>query len=143
MIYAMKSIRTGSVFEKEIYDTEAVKPYENRIHDILEKRQLNACEDWKAFGEDLSGIEIPDFDPDQYLQEYAEAEEDRKDDTFLGRFFLAALAQKSMVSKKIFLSGSLLAGFSLNYARVGFKGLKDFRKLAEKQIEKMKMTTKG
>lgn len=143
MIYAMKSLRTGSAFEKEIYDTEAVKPYENRIHDILEKRQLNACEDWKAFGEDLSGMEIPDFDPDQYLQEYAEAEEDRKDDTFLGRFFLAALAQKSMVSKKIFLSGSLLSGFSLNYAKVGFKGLKDFRKLAEKQIEKMKMTTKG
>lgn len=142
MIYAMKSLRGTSAFEKERYDTEAVKPYEDRIQQILRKRQLNACDDWKSFGEDLSGMEIPDFDVNQYQQEYVQAEKGHKDDTFLGKFFLAAMSQKSMVSKEIFLSGSLLAGFSIDYAKVGFRGLKDFRKLAEKQ-KKNKTVTKG
>ena len=59
---------------------------------MFRKRQLDACPDWKAFGEDLSGSEIPDFDIEQYQEEYVKADEDSKDDTFLGRSFLAALA---------------------------------------------------
>ena len=59
---------------------------------MFRKRQLDACLDWKAFGEDLSGSEIPDFDIEQYQEEYVKADEDSKDDTFLGRSFLAALA---------------------------------------------------
>ena len=56
MIHAMKYIR-GDVpsFEKDTYDFDAVSKYEDRIKEILEKRQLNACGDWKKFGEELSG----------------------------------------------------------------------------------------
>jgi len=138
MIYAMKSLRgIYPVFQKETYNTDDVRPYEDRINGILRKRQLDACPDWKAFGEDLSGSEIPDFDVEQYQEEYVKADKDSKDDTFLGRFFLAALAQKSMVSGKIFLSGNLLAGFSIDYAKRGFKGLRDYRKLIKQHNSSM------
>ena len=49
----------------------------------------------------------------------------------MGKFFLAALAQKSMVTNKIFQSGSRLAGFSVDFREKGFRGIKDFRKLME------------
>ena len=39
-----------------------------------------------------------------------------------------------MVTKRIFDSGSLLAGFSVDYLTAGFRGNKDFRKLVEKDI---------
>ena len=54
-----------------------------------------------------------------------------KDSTFLGQFILAALAQKSMVTNKIFKSKNLLAGFSVDYLDKGFQGIRDFRKLIE------------
>ena len=50
-------------------------------------------------------------------------------DTFLGRFILAAMAQKSMVTNKIFSSGNDLAGFSIDYSKKGFGGIKDYMKL--------------
>ena len=132
MVYAMKYLR-GSVgaFEKETYDTESVSPYEDEIRAILRKRQLDACEDWKAFGEKLSGREIADFDLEQYQAEYAQAPDARKNETFLGKFFLAALAQKSMVTNKIYRSGNLRAGFSVDFEKKGFRGIRDFRELVE------------
>lgn len=128
MICAMKYLR-GDIesFETDTYDEEAVKPYRERITEILTKRQLDASEDWKAFGEELSGEAIPDFDVNKYASEYMHAED--KDDTFLGRFILAALSQKSMVTNKIFSSGNSLAGFSIDYQKKGFGGIKDYMKL--------------
>lgn len=132
MIYAMKYLRaTNPDFETEKYDTDAVSGWDAEVRQILAKRQLDACEDWKAFGEMLSGQEIPAFDLEQYQQEYRSAAKESKDDTFLGQFFLAALAQKSMVTHKIFRSKNLLAGFSVEYLDKGFKGISDFRKLVE------------
>ena len=115
-------------FEKNTYDTEKVAPYESRIKEILIKRQgeAGACEDWKAFGEELSGCVIDDFDIDRYQEEYLNAEKDKKDDTFLGKFFLAALSQKSMVTNRIFKSGNKLAGYSIEYEKKGFRGNRDF-----------------
>ena len=110
---------------------DAVSSWENEIRQILSKRQMDACGDWKAFGEKLSGQAIPDFDLTQYQQEYLDAAKQSKDDTFLGQFFLAALAQKSMVTNKIFNSKNLLAGFSVDYLNKGFRGISDFRKLVE------------
>ena len=49
----------------------------------------------------------------------------------LGRFVLAALAQKSMVTNKIYKSGNRLAGISIEYDQKGFKGIRDFMKLIE------------
>lgn len=132
MIYAMKYLRgVHADFETGHYDMDAVEPWETEIRQILCKRQLDACADWKAFGEKLSGQEIPDFDLRKYQQEYRDAADADKDDTFLGQFFLAALGQKSMVTYRIFSSKNLLAGFSVDYLEKGFRGISDFRKLVE------------
>lgn len=132
MIEAMKALRgSASAFEKDRYDFEAAAPYEEEIRAILEKRQLDACKDWKDFGEKLSGQTVPDFDLQQYQQEYLDAATAEKNKTFLGKYFLAALAQKSMVTNRIFRSGSLLAGFSVELGSKGFKGIRDFRVLLE------------
>ena len=132
MIEAMKALRgSAPAFEKDRYDFEAAAPYEEEIRAILEKRQPDACEDWKAFGEKLSGQTVPDFDLQQYQKEYLDAAPEEKNGTFLGKYFLAALAQKSMVTNRIFRSGSLLAGFSVELGSKGFKGIRDFRALME------------
>ena len=132
MVYALKYLR-GLVptFKTGRYDTESVAPWEDQIHSILEKRQGDACADWKALGEAISGQEIIDFDLNRYQEEYRKAAKKDKDDTFLGRFFLGAMAQKSMVTNKIFRSGNLLAGFSVEYAEKGFRGIRDFIRLVE------------
>ena len=130
MIFAMKYLRGGvTVFENDTYDEETIRPYSERITEILTKRQPDASEDWKAFGEELSGQKIPDFDVSAYVEEYKNAED--KNDTFLGRFILAALSQKSMVTNKIFSSGNSLAGFSIDYRKKGFGGIKDYMTLVK------------
>lgn len=135
MIYAMKYLRgENAVFEKNTYDEETAAPYIERIMTILTKRQGDASADWKAFGEELSGMEIPDFDVNAYVQEYKSAAPEECDETFLGRFIIAALSQKSMVTNKIFKSGNILAGFSIDYKKKGFRGIKDYRKLVEEHV---------
>ena len=113
MIAAMKYIRgTSPTFEKDTYDTEAVKPWRNRIREIIEKRQLIACDDWKAFGEELSGKPVTDYAIDKYFEEYTESSKEEKEDTFLGRFTRGAIAHKGMVVDEIFRSGNNLVGFT-------------------------------
>ena len=132
MVYAMKYLRgENPEFTTGVYDFDAVSPWEAEIRAILRKRQPDGCEDWKAFGQKLSGQEIPQFDLERYVGQYQTAEKTGKDDTFLGQFFLGALAQKSMVTNKIFTSKNLLAGFSVDYLEKGFRGISDFRKLVE------------
>jgi hypothetical protein len=36
-----------------------------------------------------------------------------------------------MVTNRIFRSGNLLAGYSVDFGEKGFRGIKDFKKLAE------------
>ncbi len=55
----------------------------------------------------------------------------QKNETYLGKFILAAMAQKSMVTNKIFTSGSLLAGYSIDFSERGFAGIKDYKMLVE------------
>jgi len=132
MICAMKYLRgVNSSFEKDQYDWAAVEPWKTRIQSILEQRRLNADEDWKAFGEQLSGETVTDFDLERYQEEYRSAAPGTKENTFLGRFIFAAMAQKSMVTNKIFKSGSLLAGFSVDFWEKGFRGIKDYRQFVE------------
>ena len=133
MIFAMKYLRgEAEEFTTDTYDEKTVEPYKDRIHEILIKRQPDASEDWKRFGEELSGKVIPDFDVMTYAEEYKNAED--KDDTFLGRFILAALSQKSMVTNKIFTSGNGLAGYSIDYNKKGFGGIKDYMKLVKQNL---------
>ena len=132
MVYALRYLHGDTeTFKKDTYDFEKVAPLEARIKEILVKRQgeAGACEDWKALGEELSGCAIDDFDMDRYQKEYLSAKEKDKDDTFLGRFFLAALSQKSMVTNRIFKSGNKLAGYSIEYDKYGFHGDLDFKRL--------------
>lgn len=130
MVYAMKYLRGDiSEFSKETYAMETIEPWKDTIKAIIEKRQVIASEDWKAFGERLSGKEIEDFDLNKYQDEYINATKDEKDNTFLGGLILASMSQKSMVTHEIFRSGNMLAGFSVEYDMKHFKGIKDFRKL--------------
>ena len=130
MVNAMQYIRGAQEsFDPACSESETAEPWRERIQPILRRRQLLGSEDWKAFGEELSGQEIPDFDVDANNETYLAAAEENKDDTPLGRFILAALAQKSMVTARIFQSGNLLAGFSVDFRKSGFQGIRDFRRL--------------
>ena len=129
MVYAMKCLREESEpFQVDTYDTAAVAPHEQTIRGILEKRQpaAGAIEDWRAFGERLSGHAVDHFDLDTHVQEYLDAPADAKDATYLGKFILAALAQKGMVVNRVWSSGNPLAGRSIDYDKKGFAGIKDF-----------------
>ncbi len=115
MIYAMKFLR-GDVkeFETGTYDTGAVAQYDERIRQIITKRQLIASDDWKLFGEELSHRTIEDFDIEKYQEEYIRAGEADKKNTYLGMFIDSALAHKEMVSAAIASSGNRLAGLSVS-----------------------------
>ena len=134
MVYALKCLRVDAEkFTCGQYDEESVRPHEDTIMQIIHKRQLDASEDWKAFGERLSGVKIAPFDIKLHQEEYRCAAPEKKHETFIGRFILASLAQKSMVTNRIFTSGSKLAGYSADFNKKGFKGIKDYEQLAEYQ----------
>ena len=137
MVYALRFLRGDyEDFQTARYDTEKVDPLAEEITRILETRQLNASADWKALGEKLSGVPIPDFDIETHQAEYVQADAIAREDTLLGRFLKAALAQKSMVTGHIFQSGNRLAGFSVDYRKKGFRGIRDFRRLIDEKAVK-------
>ena len=138
MIYALKYLRGDTEdFEVDKYDMEAVEPYRDEIRAILCKRQIDACADWKAFGEKLSGCDIDDFDVNRYRDEYISADEENKNDTVLGRFILAAMSQKSMVTNRIYKSGNRAAGYSIDFDNKSRRGIKDYARLVqEKEAER-------
>ncbi len=112
MVYALRYLHGDEKeFLVDTYATEIVAPYEEKIRSILNVRRLDSSEDWKAFGESLTGGVIDDFSIEKYEDEYKNSED--KDGTFLGKFIKAASAQKSMVTNHIYKSGSKLAGRSV------------------------------
>jgi hypothetical protein len=118
MVYAMRFLRgEEDAFLLDTYSFQVIEPYGDRIDKILRKRQLIASDDWKAFGEELSGKEIPDFDINRFQEEYVMASKQDKENTFLGKFFKGAITQKSMVTNEIFRSGNMLAGYSMSKIR--------------------------
>ncbi len=136
MVSALRYLRgDAEAFEAGRYDTDTVMPWQDRITEILQKRQLDSSDDWKALCAELSGQIPEDFDIERYQQEYIDADGKDKDKTFLGKFVIAAMAQKSMVTNRIYKSGSMLAGVSADYSVNGFRGIKDFRKLIEDRAE--------
>ncbi len=137
MIYAMKYLRgTYEVFEKGRIEIEALGDLEEPITKILKKRRLDASEDWRELGERISGELIEEFDIEKYQKEYLQADKESRDDTYLGRFFLAAMKQKSMVTNKIFKSGNMLAGFSVEYEKDGLRGIRDYLKIVDEERRK-------
>ena len=105
----------------------------DEIQSILCKRQADACAGWKAFGEKLSGCVIDDFDVNRYRDEYLNAADSSKNDTVIGRFVLGAMAQKSMVTNRIYKSGNRTAGYSIDFDKIHFKGIKDYAKLLQEK----------
>ena len=113
MIYAMKFIRGEyDLFTTETYDMQAIEPYRERIRSIIEKRQIIASDDWKAFGEELSGQTIEDHSIDKYFDEYVKSAKNEKDHTFLGRFIRGAIGHKGMVIGEIQKTGNKIAGMA-------------------------------
>ena len=132
MVYAMKYLRgVNSEFKLDTYDTDSVEKLKPELFRILRKRQIDACEDWKAFGEKLSGQVIPEYSTKSYENEYKGADRNSKMNTFIGKFILAAMAQKSMVTNKIYKSGNLIAGYSINVDRSVIKEMDNLRYFLE------------
>lgn len=118
MVYALKWLRGGAgPFRLNTYDWDAVAPIREEVEAILRKRRPLACEDWKALAERLTGEAVPDFSETAYEREYVCAPAEEREQTAPGRFLHAALAQKSLVSRKIFESGNLAAGIVLERSR--------------------------
>ena len=132
MLEALKYLHgERASFKKDTYDFEGAAPYEEEIRKIIGKRQLLACEEWKALGVRLSGKAPQDISLERFQDEYTEAAEEKKDETFLGKFILGALAQKSLITNKIYQSGNRLAGISVDYAENGMKGIEDYHRLVK------------
>lgn len=132
MVYAMKYLRNNyQTFELNKYEDLNSKELEKKIKDILNKRQLDSCDDWRTLAESLANTNIKDFEEDSFFDEYLNASSDDKNNTFLGQFFLASLAQKSMVTSEIYNSGNKLAGYSIDYNKKGFRGIEDFKALID------------
>ena len=135
MVYALGCLRDdGPAFKPERYDQEAVAPWEDDIRRILVKRQIDASDDWRELGERIAGEPLEPFDEQRYNLEYIDSSDSEKDKTFLGRFFVAALAQKSMVTHEIFASGNSLAGRSIDYNEKGFAGIQDYFLLVKARL---------
>ncbi len=113
MVTAMKYLNgTLDTFETNTYDRECLEKYGDRLKKIINKRQLLASEDWKAFGQELSGETVEDFDIRKYQDEFVQYPKAAAGYTMLGKFINGALAQKGMVTDEIAKSGNILAGFS-------------------------------
>ena len=132
MVHAMRCLRTGEPFETECYDEASVGPWVKDVKEILERRQLDSCSDWRDLGERMTGVALRPFDLEEHVSEYVDTPASERDSTFLGRFALAALAQKSMVTNRIYSSGNPLAGVSLDYESNGLRGMRDFFRLANR-----------
>ena len=65
----------------------------------------------------MSGCEVEAFDLDKYQEEFVNASHEERDETFLGKFILAATAHKSMVTNRIYSSGNKLAGISITRSK--------------------------
>lgn len=113
-------------FELNTYETHLLEPWEERIRTILETRQLDSSEDWRALGAEISGTAIEDLDLEAIQNEYRVAPPDDKGETSLGLFVMAALRQKSMVTNAIYKSGNSLAGKSIEYDGKKTAGIRDY-----------------
>ncbi|MBR4456303.1 MAG: hypothetical protein IKS32_08765, partial [Solobacterium sp.] len=133
MVYAMQYLNDLlPSFEQDTYAWDSIEPFREEIERIISVRRVDDSEDWKALGESITGSEIRPFDLMQYQKEFISAPEDQKyNDTYLGRFFTAALAQKAMVASRVAATGSKLMGIAAHDARKGFREIGDYRKAVE------------
>ncbi|MCF0229223.1 MAG: hypothetical protein HUJ76_05960 [Parasporobacterium sp.] len=116
-------------FRLGYYEEDPVLPWKEDIDTVFRKPQPDPCDDWAALVEKITGARIADFDMDEYRNQYMDAAGPDKDNTHAGQYFLAAMAHKSMVTNKIYKSGNMLAGYSVEYKTSGFHGIKEYSRL--------------
>lgn len=128
MVYALKYLK-GDIKKFELNTYDPISKYKERVVSIICKRQLSAEKDWKKFAEELAGKKINSFEVETYPLKYQQST--KKETTPFSSFIIHALKQKSMVTNRIYKSKNKIAGYSIEYKRHGFKGLKDYKKLVE------------
>ena len=69
MVYALKFYR-GINSEFKLNEYDSLDKYSERVMDIINKRQLSAMEDWKAFATELAGKSVNEFNAKKYVDEY-------------------------------------------------------------------------
>ena len=133
----------GFCFPKQGRSEDSETPISASLEDEFREppREFTLLPFW-FWNDELSNDEIArqieDFDIQKYQGEYLRSAKKDRGSTYLGKFFLAAMAQKSMVTDKIFKSGNLLAGFSIDYHEGGFRGIRDYLMLVEQERKKAK-----
>lgn len=132
MIYALKYLR-GTIDDFKLNTYEPLGEYEEKVKAIICKRQLDADDDWREFGEELSHTKIEPFDVFEYQNNHLKA--DNKETSFFANYCYAALQHKSMVTNRIYKSGNLLAGYSVEYNGVSINGFKDYWKLFKHELK--------
>ena len=80
----------------------------------------------------MSGNTIEDFDVSKYQEEYRQASEDKKRKTFLGKFFLASILHKGMVTHEIFMSGNTLAGIPSTFRLTDLRKPEDVGRMIQR-----------
>lgn len=138
MVYALKYLKGDKEdFELNTYGFDEIKKYEKQINEIIRKPQLNASQDWKKFGEELSGEQIEDFDINKYQEEYKKANTTKRTETGLSKFVVAAIKQKKLVTENIYASKNLLAGKSIDSSYSSLKKLKEFFEIIQREIKEV------
>lgn len=132
MVYALKCFKNKDI-EFKLNEYDSLVNYKERVISIVNKRQLSAEKDWKAFAEDLAGQSIKDFNQDSYVDDYISSND--KDSTNFASFYVHALKQKSMITNRIYKSKNKLAGYSTEYNGQSLKGLKAYVKLIEHELK--------
>lgn len=135
MIYAMKYLRGEyDSFEKNTYETECVAPWKEEIIAMMKTRQYDHDAEWKEMCTKISGHIVEPFDITRFQSEYVEASNDLRPETALGRFFVGAIRHKSMVTHRIFESGNMLAGYSVDLSDPRIKNIDDIRNILNAMI---------
>ena len=111
--------------------TESLALFNQIKPDFFQKDYIRNRPDEKIFDEML--LKLADFDINKYKDEYLTADEGGKNKTVLGRFILAAMSQKSMVTNRIYKSGNRAAGYSIDIGEKGFRGIKDYARLLQEK----------
>ena len=140
MVYALKYLK-GINKEFKLNEYDPLEKYKDRVTSIINKRQLSAERDWNAFANELAGCEVEAFNEKKYIEEYLNHE--TSSEAPFNQFIYHVLKQKSMVTNRIYKSKNKLAGYSIEYNGINFKGLKDYWKFFQHEVIRVKQNERS
>lgn len=118
-------------FERETYEDEILAPYAADVEALLNTRTLDEGPLWQRLTDEIVGRQTPAFDRAPLDREYLACSAKAREQTMLGRFFRHAMAQKSLVTNRVWKSGNRLCGRSIEMGEGLFGVLADYRALIE------------